>query len=271
MKLAVFAGTVADGTLQGAIQYCKDLEVDRLVVGPGHVPGFRERGYFDTVALQKVKQEIEDAGLSFSVMQLWPPMVPGASETEARLSGICKCMEAMGEVGVNVLSIFVGTDQSVDESARWGLVVDFYKKLMAQAEKCGVKVALHTGGRQWNSEALDRLMQDVPSPCNGVNLCPGNSWVPEGEGIYDVIRRLGKKVFFVHLRNVRQIPGDPHVAEVWFGTGEPDISKILHALRDIDYRGDMMSEHLPQVVGENRQDIRTAYAIGYMKALLQSV
>lgn len=95
MRLAVLAGGVADGTLQGAIQYAKDLEVDRLIVSPGLVPGFREQGYFELEALQKVKQEIEDAGLSFSVMQLWSPMVVGAPETEARLSGVCKSMEEM--------------------------------------------------------------------------------------------------------------------------------------------------------------------------------
>lgn len=140
---------------------------------------------------------------------------------------------------------------------------------MAQAEKCGVKIALHTGGPLWRREALDRLMRDVPSPCNGVCFCTGYSWRYEGEQIYDMIRHLGEKVFYVHLRNVRIVPGEPRDVEVWFGSGEPDLGKIVQALRDIDYRGDMMAEHLPQVVGENRQDTRTAFAIGYMKALMQ--
>ena len=109
-------------TLQRAIQYAKDLEVDRLIVSPGLVPGFREQGYFELEALQKVKQEIEDAGLSCSVMQLWPPMVVGALETEARLSGVCKSTEVMPEAGVDVLSLFVGVAPSVspgDEEIRW--------------------------------------------------------------------------------------------------------------------------------------------------------
>lgn len=75
MELAVYAGSLADGTLQGTIQYCKDLEVDRLVVplDPMHdgdvVPGFPDKGYLDLDDLKSLKQEIEDAGLSFSVMQ----------------------------------------------------------------------------------------------------------------------------------------------------------------------------------------------------------
>ena len=68
MRLAVEVGTVADGTLKGAIQYCKDLEVDRLGVGFTHVPGFEEKGYVELDALKAVRAEIEDAGMSFSVI-----------------------------------------------------------------------------------------------------------------------------------------------------------------------------------------------------------
>lgn len=280
MKLSVYAGSVADGTLQGAIQYCKDLEVDRLVVplDPMNygdlIPGLGEKGYLDLEDLGRVKQEVEDGGLSFSVMQWWPFLVVGAPETEARLGALYQSMEAMGQAGVDILSLFVGVDPSVspgDEEARWGLLVDFYRRLMAQAEKCGVKIAQHTGGPLWTYEGVTRIMRDVPSPCNGVCFCTGYSWRPEGEEIYNVIRRLGEKVFHVHLRNVRIVPGDPHDAQVWFGSGQPDLSKVVQALRDIDYRGDMHAEHLPEVVGERDEEIRTAFAVGYMRAAMQFV
>ena len=277
MKLAVYAGSVADGTLQGAIQYCKDLELERLVVPLDPltygdlVPGYREKGYLALEDLRTVVQQIEDAGLSFSVMQLWPFMRLGAAETGARFDNLCRTMETMGQGGVDVLSYFVGIDPSVSsqEEARWDLLVDHYRKLIAHAERSGVKVALHTGGALGTSAALDRLMQDVPSPYNGICFCTGNSWRSEGEGIYDVIRRLGEKVFHVHLRNVRIVPGDPHDAQVWFGSGQPDLSKVVQALRDIDYSGDLHAEHLPGVVGERDEEIRTAYAIGYMRAVMQ--
>jgi sugar phosphate isomerase/epimerase len=77
------------------------------------------------------------------------------------------------------------------------------------------------------------------------------------------------KAFHVHFRNVRIVPGNPHGAQVWFGSGQPDLSKVVQALRDIDYRGDMHAEHLPGVVGERDEEIRTAFAVGYMRAVLQ--
>ena len=177
MKLSIYAGSVADGTLRGAIQYCKDLEIERLVVplDPikyGHlIPRYAETGYLELEDLKKIKQEIEDAGLSLSVMQLWPFMAVGAPETDARLDNLGKTMDAMGRCGVQILSYFAGIDRSLKldaEQARWDLMADHYRKLMALAERSGVKVALHTGGDLWTSQGLDRLMREFPSPYNGV-------------------------------------------------------------------------------------------------------
>ena len=141
------------------------------------------------------------------------------------------------------------------------------------AEQCGIKVALHTVAMPsrnmlWNYQAVDRLMKDVPSPCNGITFCIGNFWNSDGERMYDVIRRLGEKVFYVHLRSTKDYLGE---TPFWFNSGGPDFKKIVQALRDIGYHGDLRSEHMPSVFGENRTDIGTAWAIGYMKALLQFV
>jgi mannonate dehydratase len=278
MKMSVYAGSVADGTLQGAIRYCKDLEVERLVVPLDPltygdlVPGYRQQGYLDLENLLKVKRQIEDAGLSFSVMQLWPFVRVGAPETEARLENVGRTMAAMGQAGADVLVYFVGLDPSLDAldpEAQWERLVDHYRALMAHADNAGVKIALHTGGSLGTSQALERLMRDVPSPNNGICFCTGNSWRYEGEGIYDMIRRMRDRIFHVHLRNVQIVPGDPHDAQVWFGSGDPDLGKILHALREIGYRGDLHAEHLPGVAGERDEEIRTAFAVGYMRAVEQ--
>jgi sugar phosphate isomerase/epimerase len=278
MKLAIYAGSVADGTLQGSIQYCKDLELERLVVPldpikyGSLIPGYAQKGYLGLEDLKPIKQEIEDAGLSFSVMQLWPFMAVGAPETEARLDSLGRTMATMGQCGVGILSYFAGIDRSVTQTgpeARWGLMQDHYRKLMAHAEGSGVKIALHTGGDLWTSQGLARLVREFPSPCNGVCLCTGNSWRFEGEGIYDMIRRLGDRILHVHLRGVKIVPGDPREQWVWFGSGEPDLTKVVKALRDIDYRGELHAEHLPGVVGERDEEIRTAFAVGYMRAVMQ--
>lgn len=267
MRLAVSVGTVGDGSLQGAIRYCKDLELDRLDVPFAQVPGFEEKGYLDLDTLENMKAEIEDAGMSFSVMVYWAtsPLVLGVPEGKARFDDLCKSMEVMGKVGADILMMFARL--VAPEDPQWDLQADYYRELMTHAEKCGVRIALHTGARDWTSGAIDRIMRDVPSPSNGVCFCMGNIWLFEGERMYDVIRRLGDKVFYFHLRSTKQGLGE---TPFWFDSGEPDFRKTLQALRDIDYSGDMRAEHLPTDHEEppNASDIGTAWAVGYMKALL---
>ena len=201
-------------------------------------------------------------------------MVMGAPEGKAQFSNLCKSMEVMSKVGTDILSTFVTLDRPEnpqEEDARWDLLVDFYRKLIVQAEKCGVKIAIHTvalpeRNMLWNYEAVEKLMKDIPSAYNGVTFCVGNFWNSEGNEIYDVIRRLAEKVFYIHVRSTNQGLGE---TPFWFDSGGPDYSKIIKALRDINYRGNLRSEHMPEVVGENCTDIGTAWAIGYMKALLQ--
>jgi D-mannonate dehydratase len=277
MKLAVkYASSVADGTLKGAIQYCKDLEVDRLVMRFPDIPGFEEKGYLDLATAKSVKGELEDAGMVLPMMVAYAQktMVMGAPEGEAQFANLCKSMDAMAGIGQDLLSIFVSLDRPEDpseEDARWGLLVDFYRKLMAQAEDCAIKIAVHTVGRPktnmlWDCKAVQRLMRDVPSPYNGLTFCVGNFWLSEGAEMYDAIRHLGEKIFVVHVRSTKQGLGE---TPFWFDSGGPDFFKMMQALRDIDYHGELVPEHMPSVVGENRSDIGTAWGIGYMKALLQ--
>jgi D-mannonate dehydratase len=280
MKLAVEVGTVSDGSLAGAIQYCRDLEVERLVVPFSRVPGYEEKGYLDRTAMREVKAQIEEAGLSFSVMVHWarPALVTGIAtgtpEGKEAFDNLCRSLEGMGQVGADIFSMFASIEPPLDpaeEEARWGLLVDFYRKLMPQAEDNGIKVAVHTVAMParnmlWNTAAVERLMADVPSPNNGITFCVGNFWNSDGERLYDIIRRLGEKIFYVHTRSTKVAWGE---TPYWFDSGGPDMPRVFRALRDIGFQGDVRSEHMPEVTGENRTDVGTAWSIGYSKAVLQ--
>jgi sugar phosphate isomerase/epimerase len=272
MWLSILAGTIADGTIDGAIQYAKDLEVEGLLVPPGQIAGFRERGYFELQALRDAQQRITDGGLSFTSMSLWPPLTAGAPETEGRVDGLSRCMEAMGAAGVPVLVYFLRADPEADPSddqTRWDGLLELAGRLVHRAEDSGVRLALHSGGAQWDYEHLTRLTEAIPSPSNGITFCTGNLWPSEGERLYEIVEPLKERIHHVHLRNVRLMPGASRNEEVWYGSGEPDMGRMVQSLRAIGYQGDMSPEHLPPVVGENRQDIRTASAIAYMKAAMR--
>jgi mannonate dehydratase len=160
-----------------------------------------------------------------------------------------------------------------DEEAAWARLVEFYAKLMPRAEEAGVKVALHTVAMPsrnllWNHAAVERLFHDVPSAHNGLTLCVGNYWNADGERMYDILRGLGEKLLYVHLRSTKAAWGE---TPYWFDSGEPDFKRVFQILREVDFQGDLRSEHMPEVTGENRTDIGTAWAIAYSKAMMQAL
>lgn len=83
-----------------------------------------------------------------------------------------------------------------------------------------------------NASELDDLLQSVASPWVGANLDLGHSRVA-GEEPEEVIRRLGGRIFHLHLEDIR---GRKH----WHlipGEGEMDFPAIFGVLHEIGYDG----------------------------------
>jgi sugar phosphate isomerase/epimerase len=276
MRLAVEVGSVADGTLRGALQYCKDLELERVVIPFASLEGYRETGSLDLDAARSAMVQIAEAGMSASGMVYWAPpaMVTSEPEGEADFGHLVQSMDVMAAVGADVLAMFATAAPPLDVAAEEGLwqqVIAFYRRLMAEAEARKIKVALHTVAMPsrnllWSYAAVKRLFSEAPSPSSGVTFCVGNFWNSDGQRIYDIVRELGDRLFYVHTRSTREFLGE---TPFWFDSGGPDFRLFFEALRDINFQGDVRSEHMPEVAGENRTDIGTAWSIGYTKALLK--
>ena len=74
-----------------------------------------------------------------------------------------------------------------------------------------------------------------------------------------------RKIFKVHFRNVdRPLP---HFVETFLDNGYMDMSKVMQALRDVDFNGVAIPDHIPQMADDGR--VGTAYTIGYMNALVE--
>ncbi|HHX63634.1 MAG TPA: sugar phosphate isomerase/epimerase [Chloroflexi bacterium] len=285
MDLAINIASIADGTLTGALRYLKDLEIDRLVIPFGNVPGFAEKAYVDVDALKAMKREIEEAGLSFHTMQYWPPLTPkvysDSPEGKAQWEGLLKSLEAMSEVGADTLNVFMMGDYPEDPAKldeAWDRLVTFYRKFIDKAEACGVRAALHPVAEHetrkghalvHDFDTFNKLVEAVPSPSNAICICIGNLWLSAGDDIYDQIRKLGDRIALVHVRATRRGHGEK---EFFLDDPlAPDFAQIMKALRDITYQGDLTPEHLPRLEWQNKEDIATAWTIGYVKAMMQLI
>jgi mannonate dehydratase len=168
------------------------------------------------------------------------------------------------------------------EEEMWDNYTYFLKAVIPVAEEAGVKMGLHPddppvpilGGtvRIFRSiDALKRLIDIVPSDYNGLEFCQGT--VAEmGADVIEAIRYFGsrKKIFYVHFRNIKGTV--PKFDEVFIDEGDMDMFKAMRAYKEVGYDGVMIPDHTPGVVDDTGWGHRgRAFALGYMKALVQAV
>ena len=83
----------------------------------------------------------------------------------------------------------------------------------------------------------------------------------------DTIKYFGerKKIWKVHFRNVNETL--PHFVETFMDDGYMDMYKVMKALREVNFDGALIADHVQNMVGGRR--VGLAYSIGYMRALLE--
>lgn len=171
------------------------------------------------------------------------------------------------------------------EQEIWDNYEYFIKQVVPVAEEAGVYIGIHPddppvyplGGVPrcifGSFEGYKRAIEIADSPNIGVCLCCG-CWLEGGpamgKDVVEAIRYFGglKKLFKIHFRNVTA-PMPEGFVETFMDAGYFDMHQIVRALREVEFDGAIMSDHLPQMVGGHRA--AEAYSIGYMKALVQAV
>jgi mannonate dehydratase len=185
----------------------------------------------------------------------------------------------------------------------WDNYTYFIKQVVPVAEEAGVRIGIHPDDPPapvlagvprcifGNFEGYKRAMEIANSPNVGLCLCCG-TWLEGGKKLTgkdpeEMIRYFGaqKKIFKIHFRNVSAPL--PHFIETFMDNGYYDMYKIMKALRDTDYDGIVIPDHVPQMRaaaaegatagarqagghgGANETNYRSAlaYSIAYMRAL----
>jgi len=170
----------------------------------------------------------------------------------------------------------------VSEDEMWEHIGYFLKRVIPVAEKAGVRMALHpddppipellAGVAQIAStlEQYRRIFDLAPSDSNGMLFCQG--CVTEmGVNVYDAIREMGSKnkIIFVHFRNVRGAL--PSFQEVFLDEGDVDMYRAMTIYRDAGFNGPFMMDHTPHLTQTQAGWAGRAYAVGYIRGLIQSV
>ncbi|MBD2755834.1 mannonate dehydratase [Spirosoma validum] len=174
----------------------------------------------------------------------------------------------------------------VSKETLWKNLEYFLKAVVPEAERAGIKLAMHPDDPQVDSirgisrimntvDSFKRLLELYPSPNNGITMCQGN-FALMGDDIPTLIDYFGKrnKIHFVHFRNVRG--GKFSFEETFHDEGIIDMYKAMKAYYDIGFRGPIRPDHVPTMAGDSNQYpgysvIGTLYALGYMRGLTEAI
>jgi len=151
--------------------------------------------------------------------------------------------------------------REVDEEVLWKNLGYFLERVIPVAESSGVKMAIHPDDPPWPIFGLPRIITDeahlerflnlVDSPANGLTLCSGSLGVSPGNDIPALIRKFGKRIHFAHIRNVL-ITGAHCFEESGHlsSQGSLDIVEIVKAYHEVGFEGPYRPDHGRMIWGE---------------------
>ena len=162
----------------------------------------------------------------------------------------------------------------------WHRLARFLNEVLPVAEKAGVRLAAHPDDppverlrgqpRLVNQPSRYQKLIDLnPSPSNALEYCLGSLAEMTEGGVYEWTRRYAGagRIGYIHFRNVRgQVP---NYHEVFIDEGELDMRRIVRILRESGFEGVLIPDHTPKMSAPGPWHAGMAFAMGYMKALLQ--
>ena len=176
----------------------------------------------------------------------------------------------------------------VDNEKLFENLVYFLNAIMPVCDACDTNMAIHIDDPAWSvfglprvvtgKGPLERLLEAVPNRHNGVTLCTGSlSSNPEND-IPDIIRSLGDRIYFAHIRNTKHTaPGVFEESAHYAADGSLDMVDIVRALIDVGFTGPVRPDHGRAIWGEVAMPgyglydraLGSQYILGIYDALMQ--
>lgn len=162
------------------------------------------------------------------------------------------------------LQALLAAYEEVDEERLWENLAYFLERVVPEAERAGVRMAIHPDDPPWSifglprivtsGAAFERLIDLVDSPSNGVTFCTGSLGADPKNDLPAIARSIGGRgrIHFAHCRNVaitgeREFHEAPHPSRF----GDVPMRDVLAALVDVGFTGPMRPDHGRMIWGEH--------------------
>jgi mannonate dehydratase len=164
--------------------------------------------------------------------------------------------------------------KEVPEEKLWENLQYFLEEIIPVAEANDIKMAIHPDDPPWSvyglpriitdKENLQRFLQLVDNPYNGLTLCSGSLGANPKNDVPGMIRTFGERIHFAHIRNLKRFDnGDFIETSHKSSDGSIDIAEVVKAYHDIGFTGYARPDHGRHIWDE---DCRPGYGL-YDRAL----
>ena len=180
---------------------------------------------------------------------------------------------------------FQPTGAKISADELWYNYEYFIKAVIPEAEKYGIKLALHPDDppvprlgdveRIMISKAnIKKAVYDiVNSDSLGITMCQANYFIM-GEDLEKTIEEFADKIYLVHFRNITGTPN--HFRETFHDNGDIDMAALMRVYAKNGVNIPIRVDHVPTMAGEKSRlagydSMGRLFAIGYLKGILEAV
>lgn len=234
-------------------------KAERRYAGVSHIDA--EKVLEDDAYAQHILDYATGKKVKLSSLAYYPNTMDANLEKRgAAVEHIKKLIRASAKLGINMVTTFIGRDQTKTVEENLELVKEIWPPIIALAEEKGVRIAIENcpmlfGTEQWpggqNLMTTPAIWREVfrllPSDKLGINYDPSHFvWQ-----MIDYIRPIYEfkdKIFHVHYKDIKLYPENLQQVGIMGypldfmspklpGLGDVDWGKYVSALTDIGYQG----------------------------------
>lgn len=174
----------------------------------------------------------------------------------------------------------------IDEEKLFDNLRYFLEAVMPECERSDIKMAIHPDDPPWSifnlpriitsEKNLHRMVGLVNSPYNCVTLCTGSLGANPENDIPKIIRSLGNRIAFAHVRNIKREPnGNFGEVSHLSSDGSLDLYEIMKAYSDIGFEGYIRPDHGRMIWNEKARPgyglYDRALGIAYLNGLIEAI
>ena len=236
MKLGCSSVLFNQLDLYGALQHIawagyEGAELAILANHCRHIELITKQPYID-----EIKATAKKHGLKLYAIHSDVGGLPG----EDKITSMITLFEIAHKLGIPIVTMRAQGKSDDKEATKEEF--KYLKRMSDEAARRGVTLAIkpHVGASVYNTATIIQMLEEIDSPGLGVNLDTLHVFRAR-EDAAATVRKLGKKVVHVHLREYPDVPDQENYEalpeEEIPGRGGVDFPKILRSLKTVGYNG----------------------------------